>query len=181
MTARDNHNEYRGRFATDILQQRYAQVHFRDENACNGRQLYVEWSTQTHNESRVETDSTTASGRGVVPLCGCDWPWGQCGAGGRRGLDDSLSRDRRGYAKQRSRGTSAAPVESPPVAAIAGDALPMKCGRFFGCPKPSCRSVSDRLTLPFRPPEPAIARRTGGGIFCCGRKLRICQSVSCGR
>ncbi len=125
---------------------------------------------QTRNESRGEPHSATASGRGVVPLCGRDWPWGQCGVGGRRGLDDGLSRDRRGYAKQRSRGTSAASVGNPPVAAVVGDALPMKCGRGFGCPMPCCRSVSDRLRLCFRPPESAIARRAGGGMFLSGKE-----------
>ena len=33
------------------------------------------------------------------------------------------------------------PLEAPPVAAIAGDALPMMCGRLFGCPKPCGLSV----------------------------------------
>ena len=55
--------------------------------------------------------------------------------------------------------TSAASVESPPVAAVAGDALPLKRGRFFVCPKPYRRSISDRLPLPFRSPVPAVARR----------------------
>ena len=39
-------------------------------------------------------------------------------------------------------------VDSPPVAAVAGDALPLKRGGLFGCPKPCRRSISDRLSLP---------------------------------
>lgn len=64
-------------------------------------------------------------------------------------------------------------VGSPPVAAIADDALPIMCGRGFGFPKPHCRSISDRLSLPFRSPVKAIARRTRGGTILTANQSQL--------
>ena len=63
------------------------------------------------------------------------------------------------------------PLEAPPVAAIASDALPLKRGRVYGCPKPSCRSISDRRPLPFLSPVPAIVRRPRSGNISCHRRI----------
>lgn len=95
--------------------------------------------------------------RRVVPLRGGSGR-GACVVRARRRWLTAVSRDRRGSARVGHESRVPA-VESPPVAAVASDALPLKRGRAFGFPKPHSRSISDRRLLTLRTPVGAIARR----------------------
>ena len=76
----------------------------------------------------------------------------------------------------RARVTSVPAVGSPPVAAVASDALAHKAWRILGCPQPWGGSISDRLPLPIHSPVAAIGRRSRGGPLLPTAEGRVDQT-----